>query len=60
MASTMRAWRAAAAVVQEAAVGHVVGDGVGERVEEIREEPRLVEELSGDEPADPLAQRRLG
>ena len=39
--------------LQEAAVGHLMGERVLERVRRAREEPRLVEELGGLEVAEP-------
>ena len=40
----------ASPLLEEAPVGHLVGEGMLERVLEVGEEPRLVEELSGLEP----------
>ena len=39
-------------LLQEAAVGHLVGERVLERVGRIREHPRLVQELGGLEPGE--------
>ncbi|HSE94534.1 MAG TPA: hypothetical protein VLD61_01500, partial [Methylomirabilota bacterium] len=46
-------------VVEEAPVGHVMGQGVLEGVLEVREEPRLVEELGGLEGGEAAAERFL-
>ena len=51
---------AAAPVLQQAPVGHLVGEGVLEGVFEVREEARLVQELGGLEAADRAAQLVLG
>ena len=47
------------ALVEQAAVGHLVGERVLERVLEVGEEARLVEELGGLEMGEPSAQLLL-
>ena len=47
-------------LMQEAAVRHLEGEGVLERVLELREETRLVDELRRLQPGEPGAQRILG
>jgi hypothetical protein len=47
-------------VVEHAPVGHLVSEGVLERVLEIREDARLVEELGGLEVGEPTAKAFLG
>src|SRR5262249_50201438 len=44
-------------VVEQAAVGDLVGEGMLERVLEIREEMRLIEELGGLEMTEAVAER---
>src|SRR5581483_7379194 len=51
--------QSATATAEQAAVGHVMGDGVLEGVLEIREQLRLVQELSSLEPTDLTAQHVL-
>ena len=46
-------------LLEQAAVGDLVGEGVLERVLEVGEEARLVEELGGLEVGEPAAERRL-
>ena len=58
-ASTIAGVEAPPPILEQAPVGHVVGQGVLEGVLEIREEPRLVEELGGLEVARPAAERLL-
>ena len=60
MASTIRAWRAAAPLLEEAAVGHFVGQGMLERVLKVGEQPRLVEELGRLEMSEAVAQLSSG
>ncbi len=59
MVSTIRAWRVPPALVEEASVGHLVRERVLERVFEVGEEARLVEELGRLEMGEPSAQLLL-
>ena len=47
-------------LLQQAAVGHLVGEGVLEGVFELGEEARLVEELGGLQVGEAQAERLLG
>ena len=47
-------------LLQEASVGHLVGQGVLEGVGEFREKARLIEELGGLQVCQPTVQRPLG
>ena len=60
MASTILAWSGAPAVLEETAVGDLVGERVLEGVLEVREQARLVEELGPLEVASSRRRAVLG
>ena len=60
MASTIRRVEGAPPVLEQAAVGDLVGQRVLEGVLEVRDEPGLVQELGGLQGREPTSQRVLG
>ncbi len=60
MVSTNQGVEGAPSLLEQTAIGHVVGQGVLERILEVREEPGLVEELRGLQPPDGGVQLVVG